>query len=150
MANTKHTTVHHLHGKRFLGLTSNQQQVLIDGTAELKIGMTPMDLLLNAVGSCAAFDIVGMIEKRKLTIHSYQIALEGSRNEGTPAYYTHIHAKHMLNVPGLERAMAERFVDLGMNKYCSVAASLKAEISFEVVLEHAENPENAPTQESQN
>ena len=69
-----------------------------------------------------------------------QNRIEGERADGTPAYYTHIHAKHRFDVPGLDQKTAERFVDLGMNKYCSVAASLKAEISFEVVLESSEVP----------
>jgi len=134
--NIKTTTVHHLVGKRFVGITPDQQKVMIDGEKEAKTGMNPMEVLLNAVGACAAFDIVEMLGKRRLEIKSYKIELEGLRADGTPAYYTHIKAKHIFNVPGLDQKTAERFVDLGMNKYCSVAASLKAEMSFEVFLEH--------------
>ena len=132
---TKTTTVHHLVGKRFVGVTPEGQRVMIDGESEAQTGMRPMELLLNAVGACAAYDIVEMLKKRRLDVQGYKIELSGERSEGTPAYYTHIHAKHIFNVPGLDQKTAERFVDLGMNKYCSVAASLKAEISFEVVLE---------------
>lgn len=133
----KTTTVHHLVGKRFVGITPEGQRVMIDGESHAPTGMRPMELLLNAVGACAAYDIVEMLSKRRLAIKSYRIELEGTRHEGTPAYYTHIHARHIFNVPGLDEATARRFVELGMTKYCSVAASLKAEISFEVRLEHA-------------
>ena len=75
-----------------------------------------------------------MIGKRRLTINDYRIELTGERASGTPAYFTHIHAVHHFDVPRLTQQQAERFVELGMTKYCSVAASLKAEISFEVVL----------------
>jgi putative redox protein len=136
MVNTKTTTVHHLVGKRFVGITPDQQRIMIDGEKEAKTGMNPMEIVLNAVGACAAIDIVEMLKKRKLEILSYKIDLEGDRAEGTPAYYTQIRAKHLFNVPGLDQKTAERFVDLGMNKYCSVASSLKATVSFEVVLEH--------------
>lgn len=139
MAYEKNATVHYLSKHRFMGSVADGNRIIMDGNSENKAGMTPMDLLLNAVGGCAAFDISSMIEKRQLEIVHYHIELEGSRAEGTPKYFTHIHAKHIFNVPGLEQKMAERFVDLGMNKYCSVAASLNAEISFEVVLEHAED-----------
>jgi putative redox protein len=135
---TKTTTVHHLIDKRFVGITPEGQRVMIDGENHAQTGMRPMDLLLNAVGACAAYDIVEMLSKRRLTVHSYRIELEGTRHDGTPAYYTHIHARHIFNVPDLDEKTATRFVDLGMNKYCSVAASLKAEISFEVVLEHTQ------------
>jgi putative redox protein len=134
---TKTTTVHHLVGKRFVGVTPEGQRVMIDGESHAQTGMRPMELLLNAVGACAAYDIVEMLAKRRLSIESYRIELEGDRHEGTPAYYTHIRARHIFNVPGLDEKTARRFVELGMTKYCSVAASLKADISFEVVLEHA-------------
>ena len=135
MATTKQTTVHHLVGTRFVGITPDDQRVMIDAEKTAKTGMNPMDLVLNAVGACAAIDIVGMLEKRRLSINAYRIELVGERFEGTPAYFTHIHARHIFDVPGLDEKTATRFVDLGMNKYCSVASSLKAEMSFEVVLE---------------
>lgn len=132
---TKHTTVHHLSGKRFVGITPDAQRVMIDAEQHAKTGMNPMDLLLNAVGACAAIDIVEMLKKRRLNVRSYRIELEGERHEGTPAYFTRIHARHVFDVPGLDEKTAARFVELGMTKYCSVAASLKAELSFEVALE---------------
>lgn len=132
---TKTTTVHHLVGKRFVGITPDAQRVMIDGEAEAKTGMNPMELLLNAVGACAAFDIVEMLKKRRLVINSYRIELTGERPDAVPAPYTRVHAKHIFDVPGLDKKTATRFVDLGMNKYCSVASSLNAEMSFAVVLE---------------
>lgn len=131
----KTTTVHHLIGKRFVGVTPEGQRVMIDGEKDTPIGMRPMDLLLNAVGACAAYDIVEMLKKRRLEPHGYRIELSGNRPDAVPAPYTHIHAKHIFDVPGLDEKTAARFVELAMTKYCSVAASLNAEISFEVVLE---------------
>lgn len=134
MADTKTTIIHHITGKRFLGETPDGQRIMIDGEKVIKTGMNPMEILLNAVGACAAFDIVEMLKKRRLQIDSYHIELSGERAESTPAYYTQIHAKHIFNVPNLDQNTAERFVDLSMNKYCSVTASLKSQISFEVEL----------------
>jgi len=139
---TKTTTIHHLVGKRFVGITPEGQRVMIDGEKDAQTGMRPMELLLNAVGACAAYDIVEMLGKRRLDVRGYRIELSGERPDAVPAPYTDIHAKHIFDVPGLDQKTAERFVDLGMNKYCSVAASLKAEISFEVVL-NAPSPETA-------
>ena len=141
MANTKTTTVHHLVGKRFLGLTPDGVRVMIDGEEAAKTGMNPMELLLNALGGCAAFDVVEMIRKRRLDLLDYRVEVEGDRADGIPAYYTDIRAHHVINAPGLKQEMAERFVDLAMNKYCSVASSLKANISFTVELVHDAAPE---------
>ncbi len=136
MSKTLTTTVHHLVGKRFVGVTPDAQRVMIDGERTAQTGMRPMQLLLNALGSCAAYDIVEMLAKRKLEVRSYRIELTGERPDETPSPYTRILARHVLDVPGLDERLARRFVGLGMTKYCSVAASLKAEIDYEVVLEH--------------
>ncbi len=133
---TKQTTIFHLDGKRFLGRTPDGQQLMIDGESYAKTGMNPMEVLLNAFGACSAFDVVEMIRKRRLELHSYRVEIEGDRADGTPSYYTDIRATHIIDAPGLKQEMAERFVDLATNKYCSVASSLKADISFTVVLEH--------------
>ena len=132
----KSTTVYHIDGKRFMGRTPDSHRIMIDGETYAKTGMNPMEVLLNALGACAAFDVVEMIRKRRLDLDRYRVELEGHRHDGTPSYFTNIHATHFICAPGLKQAMAERFVDLAMNKYCSVASSLKAEIDFTVVLEH--------------
>lgn len=136
MAKTQQTTVHHLVGKRFVGVHPDGMRVPIDGEDHAQTGMRPMDLLLNAVGGCAAFDVAGMLAKRRLETRSYRVELTGERAEESPREFTHIHAVHVFDVPGLDRKTAERFVDLATHKYCSVASSLKAEVTFEVVLEH--------------
>jgi putative redox protein len=109
---------------------------MIDGEAEHPTGMRPMELLLNALGSCAAYDVVEMLAKRRLEIRSYDIELVGEREEGTPSGYSRIRALHRFDVPGLDERTARRFAGLGMTKYCSVSASLKAEIEIEVELLH--------------
>jgi putative redox protein len=137
MAKTNHATVHHIIGKRFLAGTPDGQRFMIDGEEHAKTGMNPMEVLLNAFGTCSAFDVVEMIRKRRLELVSYRIELVGERFDGVPARYTSIHATHIIDAPGLAQEMADRFVDLATNKYCSVAGSLNAEISYEVELAHA-------------
>lgn len=132
----KTTTVYHISGKRFLAETPDGQRFMIDGEDHAKTGMNPMEVLLNALGACAAFDVVEMIKKRRLVLTNYRIELEGTRADTVPAYFTSIHLKHFINAPGLKQEMAERFVDLAMNKYCSVASSLNADIGFSVELAH--------------
>lgn len=133
----KTTTVFHLDGKRFMGRTPDGLQIMIDGEPYAKTGMNPMEVLLNALGACSAFDVVEMIRKRRLELVRYRVEVEGHRADAVPSVYTKIHATHHIDAPGLKQSMAERFVDLAMNKYCSVASSLTADIEFSVVLEHS-------------
>jgi len=76
-----------------------------------------------------------MIKKKRLKINLYRIELSGERPDAVPAPYTNILTRHIFDVAGLKQKTAERFINLGMNKYCKVAASLKAQISYELVLE---------------
>ena len=140
MPTTEITTVHQIVGKTFVGITPEGHRVVIDGEADHPAGMRPMRLLLNALGACAAFDIVEMVRKRRLDVSSYRIELSGERTDGIPARFTHIFARHVFDVPGLDQKTADRFVDLAMNKYCSVVGSLDVEVSFEVVLATPSEP----------
>lgn len=132
--------MHHLVDKRFVGITPDGMRVMIDGEAEAQTGMRPMQLLLNAAGACAGYDIVEMLRKRRLEVRSYEIELTGERAEGTPSGFTRIRARHRFDVPGLDEKAARRFAELGMHKYCSVVASLKAEVDVEVELLHEQAP----------
>lgn len=138
MSKTLQTTVHNLGGMRFMGETADGQRTMIDNERVARTGMSPMQLVLNAVGACAGMDVSHMLTKRKLQVNSYTIQMTGERPDDVPSPFTRVVAKHVFDVPGLQRDMAERLVDLAMNKYCSVGASLNAEIDFEVVLLHEE------------
>lgn len=140
MAKTTETTVHHLVDKRFVGIAPSGLRLMMDGEAHAATGMRPMEILLNAVGGCAAYDIVEMIAKRRLTIRRYEIELVGERADGVPAPFTTIRALHRFDVPGLDEKTARRFAELGMTKYCSVAASLHAQIEVDVELLHEADP----------
>src|SRR5690606_10895016 len=134
MARTMTTTVTNLGGLRFVGETPDGQRTMIDNEKVARTGMSPMQLVLNAVAACAAMDVSVMLRKRKLPVHSYRIEVIGERPEEHPSPFSRIVARHVFDVPGLEREMAERFVDLATNKYCSVGASLNATVDWEVAL----------------
>src|SRR5690606_17799423 len=138
MAKTLTTTLHGLGGLRFMGETPDGQRVMIDNEKVARTGMSPMQLVLNAAGACAAMAVSHMLAKRRLAVNSYTIELVGERVDDVPSPFTRIKARDVLDVPGLTREQAERLVDLATNKYCSVGASLKAEFEYEVVLLHDE------------
>ena len=127
MAKIQTATLYGLGGLRFMGETPEGQRVMIDNEKVARTGMSPMQLVLNAVGACAAMDVSHMLAKRRLQVRSYTVELVGERLEEVPSPFTKIRARHVLDVPGLTREQAERLVDLATNKYCSVGASLKAE-----------------------
>lgn len=95
-----------------------------------KKAQSPMDLILSALGSCASVDAVLMMKKKRKTVLDFIVEVEGDRNEGVPAYYTDINMKFILISPDAKEEEFAKVVALSVEKYCSVASSLKANITF--------------------
>ena len=104
-------------------------------SADQKKHQSPTELLLSAVGSCAAVEIVSMIKKRRKTFVDLKAEISGDRRDEHPRGFTKIHLRYTIVSPDLTEEEAERIVGLATSKYCSVAGSLSAEQthSFEIV-----------------
>lgn len=104
-------------------------------SADQKQHQTPTELLLSAVGACAAVEIVSMIKKRRKTFVDLKAEISGDRREEHPRGFTDIHLNYTIFSPDLTEEEAERIVELATTKYCSVAGSLSAKQthSFEIV-----------------
>lgn len=101
-------------------------------TAEHKKGQSPVELLLSALAGCGAVDIVSMLKKRKKTINAFLIETTGTRKENNPRYFTHIHCKYIITSPDVNEEESTKAAALALEKYCTVAASLKSEVTFSV------------------
>jgi putative redox protein len=133
MARTR-MSIDHLGGKRYVGRNEGGDRIFIDGE-EISIGVRPTEALLAALGTCTAFDVVSILEKRQTPVESYRIELEGERAEEHPRRFTKILVRHVVSGEGITEESLERAVSLSHEKYCSVASSLNSEIEAEAVLE---------------
>ncbi|MFL0684821.1 putative redox protein [Algoriphagus aquaeductus] len=97
---------------------------------EHKHAQSPMDLLLSALGGCASVDAVLMMKKKRREIVDFFVEVEGIRNDGVPAFYTDIELKFVLVSPNATEEEFAKVVALSVEKYCSVASSLKSNITF--------------------
>lgn len=124
-------TVHMKAEKEYYAVNPQGNRVEIDMyNGEEKKAQSPMDLLLSALGGCSAVDAVIMMQKKRKTVDDFFIEVEGTRAEGTPAYYTHIVMKFVLVSPDATAEEFAKVVALSVDKYCSVASSLKSEITY--------------------
>lgn len=99
-----------------------------------KKSMSPVESLLSAVAACGAVDIVVMLKKRKKTIESFTIETEGIRRETPPRSFTAIHCRYIIVSPDVNEEELAKTAKLSLEKYCSVADSLKATITFSVAV----------------
>ncbi len=112
----------------------------MDGPAEYGgegKGARPMETLLIGMGGCASFDVVHILRKRRLEVHSCVAELEAERAETDPKVFTKIHLHFKVSGDGLSDKAVGKAVELSAEKYCSASIMLgkTAEIthSFEIV-----------------
>lgn len=98
-------------------------------------GFRPMQSLLAALCGCSAVDVVSILKKQKQGLEGLEIEVDGDREEGKePSLWKHIDVRFLLT-GNIEPAKGHRAVDLSMEKYCSVAETLRmagAQITFHV------------------
>ncbi len=96
-----------------------------------------MELLLSAVTTCAAVEVVSMIKKRRRDFKDLKAESSGVRAVSHPMYYKEIHVKYIIYSKDLQEKEADRFINLALSKYCSVGSSIRKdtqiEHSFEIV-----------------
>jgi putative redox protein len=131
---TKKIVLHRLCGHRFAGINEAGDKVIVDGD-QPAIAMRPMDLLLTALGSCTAYDVVDIMRKKRQPLARYRVEVEGTQADTHPKRYTHIHVTHYGAGPEVTATALNRSVELSHTKYCPVSASLNAEITIAVVVE---------------
>jgi putative redox protein len=98
----------------------------------IKQNQSPVEILLSSLAACGAVDIVVMLKKRKKQIVEFQIETEGTRNAEAPRWLTAIHCKYIVTSPDVTEEELFKIARLSLEKYCSVASSLKSEITHSV------------------
>lgn len=90
-----------------------------------KKALSPTELLLSAAAACAAVDVVGMLKKKRKTVNGLQVIAEGLRREKHPRYFTDILLSFKLSSPDTSETDLAKVVALAVDKYCSVAATIR-------------------------
>lgn len=122
--------------EEYFAVNEQGNRVEIDMLAsDQKKAMSPTQLLLAGVISCAAVDLVAMVKKRRKTLLAFSGEIDGTRRDEIPRKFTDIHVKYTFTSPDLEEAEAAKLVALAVEKYCSVSASLSETIKLTHSLE---------------
>lgn len=114
-----------IEGKQFVGIDSTRHSVVLSTTDE-GVGMKPSELLLIAVASCSAVDVVGILAKKRMELTRLEISSTGEQDQDPPWTYRKIHLVYKLAGKGLTKEAVARAIELSHEKYCSVAATIKA------------------------
>lgn len=136
-------TVHFTGNDFFVGVTPSGHAQAIETNSDRASAASPMELLLIALGSCTAVDVISILKKKRQQVTDYRVEVSGARREEHPHSYTRLDVKHIFRGHAVSEQAVARAIELSDTTYCSVAASLRgsAEIvtSYEIVEEDAVN-----------
>ncbi len=132
------TTVKWVTEQQFVGSDSNQHSIVLSGD-DTATGVRPSEVLLIALSSCSAVDVVSIMEKKRQPLSMLEVIANGVRDPEPPWAYRTINLKYRIAGKGLSEKAVAQAIKLSEEKYCSVAATVRgvAEITteFEIISE---------------
>lgn len=141
MATIKLSRVHGDFG--FEATDENNHTVRMDSSPESggqNFGVRPMQMLLMGIGGCSAIDVLAILKKQRQEVKDYKMIINGEREQGKePSLWKEVDIEFHL-YGDIDKDKATKAVELSLNKYCSVSATLEkagAKISWQVLVHPA-------------
>ncbi|MFQ5407948.1 MAG: OsmC family protein [Anaerolineales bacterium] len=131
-------TVKWVDGFTYVGTEPAGHSVVIS-SGDGKSSVSPTDMVLLAVASCSAVDVVSILEKKRMPLSSLEIFASGERTAEHPRRFVSIHLEFRASGPGLTEQALARAIELSETKYCSVAASLRGAVDISTSYVISEN-----------
>jgi putative redox protein len=128
VAKTAEVSMRWLRDLQFEGSGVGRPQIAVDGDS--KTATSPVELLLLAAATCTASDVVIILQKQRVKLESLQILMHGTRRDTEPRRYTAIAFHFTVRGEGADQVKVRRAIDLSLEKYCSVVASLAPDIAI--------------------
>ena len=113
---------------KFEGSSAGRPTILVDGDA--KVATSPVELLLLAAATCSASDVVIILQKQRVKLERLEVKMHGTRRDAEPRRYTAIAYHFTVRGEGADEVKVRRAIDLSLEKYCSVVASLAPDIAI--------------------
>jgi putative redox protein len=97
-----------------------------------------MELLLVALGTCTATDVVSILAKKRQKLLSLEVEVSGERAVEPPRVWVKLEIVYKLR-GNLDEEAVKHAIQLSEEKYCSVAATLRksATVTYRYEIEAA-------------
>ncbi len=116
-------TVKWVDGLQFVGTDSGGHSVVLSGDDQ-QSGVRPSEMLLVALASCSAVDVVEIMKKKRKPLTSLEVVIAGERDPEPPWSYRMIKLTYHARGHGLTEKALSQAIQLSTEKYCSVAATV--------------------------
>src|SRR5919205_477632 len=80
----------------FVGVSPSGHAQVLDTNHERASAATPVELLLIALGSCTAVDVVSIMRKKRERVTDYRVEIRGERRAEYPRKFTRMDVRHIV------------------------------------------------------
>src|SRR5215210_5255266 len=129
------------HAGRFVAAgTHRGHTITINAPVDAETGRGPTgfsatELLLAAAGSCAAWDVVEILRKRRAHMSALEVTVESDQMPDPPWTYQRIALHFRVACEQMRIPVLARIVRLSMVRYCSVITTLARVAAIEATVE---------------
>ena len=92
---------------------------------------SPMDLVLIGLAGCTAMDVFDILLKKRQDITGFEVKVHAGRSDEYPRVFNMVSIEYLISGHQIERAAAERAVELSLTKYCPVNAMISKTAKIE-------------------
>jgi putative redox protein len=121
----------------FIGITPSGHAQALETDSQRASAATPVELLLIALGSCTAVDVISILRKKREHVTDYRVEVRGTRRDEHPRAFTRMELRHIVRGRNVSEKAVSTAIELSETKYCSVAATLRHGVeivtSYEII-----------------
>src|SRR4051812_36397322 len=88
--------IHNAGDRLFIGITPSGHAQVLETDHERGSAATPVELLLVALGSCTAVDVISILKKKRQKVSDYRVEVSGTRREEHPRAFTRMEVRHVV------------------------------------------------------
>jgi putative redox protein len=125
--------------RQFVATSGSGHHILIDDAAG-NTGAKPIELIAIALAGCTAFDVIGILRKKRQEVKGYEVTVEADQTPDPPQVFTKVRVHHIVTGVDIAEHALRDAIHLSETKYCSVGAMVKqsAEIESTYEIVHAD------------
>ena len=120
--------------RQFVASSGSGHHILIDDAAG-NTGAKPIELVAIALAGCTAFDVIGILRKKRQEVTGYEVTVEADQTPDPPQVFTKVRIHHIVTGVAIAEHALRDAICLSEEKYCSVGAMVKQSAAIESTYE---------------